>query len=106
MHNAPKPKIEDLPSLPKLHRSAVAASIAAAAIYGMVYLPAEYGVDPTGVGSVLGLTEMGVIKQELAAEAEADRALHGDDNESSSLINEMLGLFISSAYAQDAWQDE
>ena len=29
-------------------------------------LPAEYGIDPTGVGRVLGLTEMGEIKQQLA----------------------------------------
>jgi hypothetical protein len=39
-----------------------------------VVLPAEYGVDPTGVGRVLGLTEMGEIKMSLAAEAEADAA--------------------------------
>jgi hypothetical protein len=40
----------------------------------VVYLPAEYGIDPTGLGAVLGLTEMGQIKQQLYAEAEADEA--------------------------------
>ena len=39
-----------------------------------VVLPAEYGIDPTGIGRVLRLTEMGEIKQQLAAEAEADAA--------------------------------
>jgi len=37
-----------------------------------VVLPAEYGVDPTGIGRVLGLTEMGEIKVQLAKEAAAD----------------------------------
>lgn len=34
-------------------------------------MPAEYGVDPTGIGRVLGLTEMGEIKAQLAKEAAA-----------------------------------
>ncbi|MEK5762401.1 transmembrane anchor protein, partial [Acinetobacter junii] len=33
-------------------------------------MPAEYAIDPTGVGKVLGLTKMGEIKQSLAAESE------------------------------------
>ena len=37
-----------------------------------VVLPAEYGIDPTGVGRVLRLTEMGEIKNQLAAEAASD----------------------------------
>lgn len=37
-------------------------------------MPAKYGIDPTGVGGVLGLTEMGDIKQQLYAEAAADDA--------------------------------
>lgn len=105
MHNAPKPNIEDLPTLPQLRRSAVIAGIGAVAIGLMVYLPAEYGTDPTGVGSLLGLTEMGEIKQQLAAEAAADEALHGGD-ESSSLLQDIFGLFVSTAHAQEAWQDE
>lgn len=39
-----------------------------------VVLPAEYGPDLTGVRKILRLTEMGNIKQQLAAEAEADAA--------------------------------
>lgn len=103
MHNAPKPNIEDLPTKAQLRRSTILAAIGAVAIGVMVYLPAEYGTDPTGIGSILGLTEMGEIKQQLAAEA--DEALHGGDD-SSSLMDDIFGLFVSTADAQEAWQDE
>jgi hypothetical protein len=33
-------------------------------------MPAEYAIDPTGIGKVLGLTKMGEIKQSLAEESE------------------------------------
>ncbi len=105
MHNAPKPNIEDLPTKAQLRRSTVIAAIGAVVIGVGVYLPAEYGTDPTGMGSILGLTEMGEIKQQLATEAAADEALHGGD-ESSSLMNDIFGLFVSTAHAQEAWQDE
>ena len=36
-------------------------------------LPVEYNIDPTGVGRLLGLTEMGEIKEQLSHEAEEDR---------------------------------
>ena len=104
MHNAPKPNIEDLPSKAQLRRSAIIAGFGTVAIGVMVYMPAELGRDPTGVGSLLGLTEMGEIKQQLRAEAEADALLHGTD-ESSSLMNDILGLFVSTAHAEEAWQD-
>ncbi|WP_420338646.1 transmembrane anchor protein [Roseibium sp.] len=104
MYNAPQPKLEDLPSNRQLGRMSVVAAIGAAAIGVMVYLPAEYGIDPTGVGSVLGLTEMGEIKQQLAKEAAEDEKLHGSQD-SSSLVDGVLGLFVSTAQAQDAWKD-
>lgn len=104
MYNAPQPKLEDLPSNRQLGRLTVVAAIGAAAIGVMVYLPAEYGIDPTGVGNVLGLTEMGEIKQQLAKEAAEDEKLHGSQD-SSSLIDAVLGLFVSTAQAQDAWKD-
>jgi hypothetical protein len=105
MHNSPKPNIEDLPTKAQLRRSTLIAGIGAIVIGVGVYLPAEFGTDPTGVGSLLGLTEMGEIKQQLAAEAAADELLHGGD-ESSSLMNDIFGLFVSTAHAQQAWQDE
>lgn len=105
MYNASQPKIEDLPSKAQLRRYSVIAAIGAVAIGIMVYLPAEYGKDPTGVGSMLGLTEMGEIKQQLAAEAAADAKLHGED-EGSFLIDDIFEMFVSTAHAQENWTDE
>lgn len=58
-----------------LIRSTVLSGVAALAVLTIVYLPSEYGIDPTGFGAVLGLTKMGQIKQQLYAEAEADAAV-------------------------------
>jgi hypothetical protein len=74
VHNANIPTHVELPSSRQLVRSTLIAVAAAGAILVAVVLPAEYGVDPTGAGKILGLTEMGQIKMQLAAEAEADRA--------------------------------
>ena len=38
-------------------------------------MPAEYGIDPTGVGNALGLTRMGEIKVALSQEAAADASV-------------------------------
>ncbi|OJY28885.1 MAG: hypothetical protein BGP11_01905 [Rhodobacterales bacterium 65-51] len=57
-----------------LIRSTLLAGGAAVAILTFFWVPAEYGIDPTGVGGMLGLTEMGEIKQQLYAEAAADDA--------------------------------
>lgn len=57
-----------------LIRSTLMAGGGALAILTFFWLPAEYGVDPTGVGGLLGLTEMGDIKQQLAGEAAAQDA--------------------------------
>ena len=53
----------------KLLRSTLIAAAVAVVLLATVVLPAEYGVDPTGAGRVLGLTEMGKIKVSLAREA-------------------------------------
>ncbi len=74
MYNANRPKLSELPSPARLLRSTLIAAVSAAAILVAVVLPSEYGIDPTGAGRVLGLTKMGEIKTELAAEAAADRA--------------------------------
>ena len=47
-----------LPTLPQLGKAtAVALAVAGAILVGAV-LPAEYGVDPTGIGRALGLTQL------------------------------------------------
>lgn len=111
MNNAPKPNLEDLPTKAQLFRSSIIAGIGAVVILVTIYLPAEHAIDPTGVGRVLGLTEMGEIKLELAAEAEADRLLDeqlGQD-QSSSVLDAVFGLFVGTAHAQEVqedWRDE
>ncbi|MEM6705029.1 MAG: transmembrane anchor protein [Acidobacteriota bacterium] len=72
MYNSDTPTRADLPTSQQLLRSTVIALIVAAVLLVAVVLPAEYGIDPTGVGRLLNLTEMGEIKQQLEAEAEAD----------------------------------
>ena len=62
---------QNLPSSGALARSTAIAAAVAAVLLVTVVMPAEYGIDPTGIGRVLGLTEMGEIKQSLAAEAAA-----------------------------------
>jgi len=77
MFNAQKPDPSELPSTGRLLKSTGIAAAVASALLVFTVLPAEYGVDPTGVGSLLGLTEMGRIKMQLAEEAKAD-ALAGE----------------------------
>jgi hypothetical protein len=74
MQNTNIPTHVELPSSRQLVRSTLIAAAAAGAILVAVVLPAEYAIDPTGVGQALGLTEMGRIKMQLTAEAEADLA--------------------------------
>ena len=74
MQNANKPDPSDLPSTGKLLKSTAVAVGVAAGLLVTIVLPAEYGADPTRIGSVLGLTEMGRIKMQLAAEAKAEEA--------------------------------
>jgi hypothetical protein len=74
MFNANKPDSAELPSTGRLLKSTGIAVVIASALLVTVVLPAEYGVDPTRVGSLLGLTEMGRIKMQLAAEGEAEEA--------------------------------
>lgn len=65
--------VQSVPATPGgLIRSTLIAAGAAGAILVLFWLPAEYGIDPTGVGALTGLAEMGDIKQQLTAEAEAD----------------------------------
>ncbi len=108
MFNAEKPSLDELPSSAQLIRSTAIAAASAVAILVTVVLPAEYNIDPTGIGGALGLSEMGEIKAQLAEEAEADRLLELEGQKQSSLMNNILGLFVGAAHAQEAevWRDE
>lgn len=74
MYNTDIPNREELPSTTKLIRSTIIAAIVALVLLVTVVMPAEYALDPTGAGRLLGLTEMGEIKEQLAEEAAADEA--------------------------------
>ena len=75
MYNTNMPSRSELPSSAKLLRSTALAIVTAGAILITIVLPSEYGIDPTGAGGALGLTEMGEIKMQLIRDAETERAL-------------------------------
>lgn len=52
--------------------STIIAGIAALAILVLFWFPAEYGVDFTGAGRVMGLTQMGELKEQQHHDANAD----------------------------------
>ncbi|WP_027388891.1 hypothetical protein [Chrysiogenes arsenatis] len=69
MYNAKVPTKAELPSTGKLLTSTAVAALIAGIILITAVLPAEYGIDPTGIGHTLGLVQMGEIKTSLAEEA-------------------------------------
>lgn len=71
MYNTDLPTRAELPSTGKLLRSTFVAALTAVTLLVVAVLPAEYGIDPTGAGRILGLARMGEIKMSLAAEATA-----------------------------------
>lgn len=72
MFNTKLPTHNELPSTRQLIRSTVIALFVAIALLVTVVAPAEYAIDPTGVGRLLGMTQMGELKATLAQEAAAD----------------------------------
>lgn len=62
------------PTLQQLNRATLLAVAGAAAILVVAVLPAEYGIDPTGLGGRFGLTPMGEMKQAEAALETAEEA--------------------------------
>lgn len=117
MHNAQRPNLDDLPPARRLWRSTAIAAAAAALILVTVVWPSEFGIDPTGIGGVLGLTEMGEIKSQLAEEAEADRLLKEGLAEPEAslqpgLLDVIFGAIVGAAHAQQTppeapvWKDE
>jgi hypothetical protein len=117
MYNTDLPTKAELPTTAQLIKSSILAGITAAVLTVTVVLPSEYAIDPTGIGRALQLTQMGEIKQQLAAEAAADRI---KDQEAerlrqqqqqpaprSSLANRIFAeLFIGSARAQSATRSD
>jgi len=106
MYNSDTPSQAELPSSNQLIKSTILAAIAAIVILFTVVLPAEYGIDPTGVGKLLRLTEMGQVKQQLAEEAAADAAglLTTDiDNVTEKAVNATIA---DTTVTSGQWRDE
>lgn len=80
MNNKNIPLNNELPSMGRLIKSTILAICLAAVILVTVVLPAEYGLDPTGVGSFIGLVKMGEIKVSLAQEAAVEMQMMAKDN--------------------------
>lgn len=74
MYNANMPDKSELPSTEKLVKSTIMAAVSACVLLVTVVMPAEYGIDPTGVGRFIGLKKMGEIKISLGREAAAQQA--------------------------------
>ena len=72
MYNTELPTRAELPSSRQLVRSTVIAVVTAGVLLTTAVLPAEYGIDPTGIGNALGLKKMGEIKTTLAKEAASE----------------------------------
>ena len=87
MFNAQQPTEKDLPTSTQLLKSTIIAIIVAIILLVMVILPAEYGTDPTGVGKLLGLKEMGEIKMSLLEESQNELS---QENNTSSIDTDSL----------------
>jgi len=83
MYNSETPSPTELPSTARLLVSTLLALIAAAIILVVAVLPAEYGYDPTGIGTKLGLTDI-------------HRAASGNTTESMEITSVVT----------DDWRDE
>lgn len=115
MYNSDLPTRAELPTTNQLLKSTAIAMAVAGALLVTVVLPAEYGVDPTGIGRVLGLKEMGEIKQQLAEEAatDAEQTAVASPAESAPEVVARVPEEVAApeatqpeAAASDVWKDE
>lgn len=69
MYNSNIPADRELPSTNKLIKSTLLAVAGAGVLLVTVVMPSEYAIDPTGIGKLTGLQQMGEIRVSLEAEA-------------------------------------
>ena len=104
MYNSEIPSRAEQPSTRQLIRSTLIAAVSALVLLFTVVLPSEYGVDPSGIGRALGLTEMGEIKTRLAREAAKDatatQAPHSEPAAAKAAASN------AGASSGPAWRDE
>src|SRR5687767_5829119 len=84
MSNIVAPPPESLPTPQRLRRYTIIALVVAVVLTVCVVLPAERGIDPTGIGQLIGLTPMGQFKvaaaEEMATELAAEEAARVQDS--------------------------
>jgi len=101
MYNSKDPDLNELPTSVQLIRSTLLALAAAIVLLLTVVLPAEYGIDPTGVGDALGLKRMGEIKNQLAEETFVEKP----DNASSPVAT-LTPVSDPSVANTDEWREQ
>ena len=104
MYNSDMPSRAEQPSTRQLIRSTLIAAVSALLLLFTVVLPSEYGVDPSGIGRALGLTEMGEIKTRLAREAAKDATVTQAPH--SEPAAEKSAASNAGASIGPAWRDE
>lgn len=92
------PTEQELPSTNQLLKSTTLAAVVAGVLLVTVVMPAEYGIDPTGIGNLIGLKKMGEIRVSLDKEAAADKTK--DASASSTLQKEVVNPAIASTPQQ------
>ena len=90
MYNSQMPPKDSLPNYRQLRRSTLYAFSIASVLMVTIVLPAEFGRDPTGVGTALGLTAMGEIKQSLAKEAALEKTTSADATKSAASTKTLM----------------
>lgn len=106
MLNNDMPTRAELPSSRQLIRSTIIAIAVAVTLLVMVVLPAEYAIDPTGIGGMLGLTKMGEIKQQLAREENTDETLTENSVSDTQASTEAETKVVSAPPQSETWRDE
>jgi hypothetical protein len=96
MYNSNIPTEREIPSTAKLIKSTIIAAVVAVVLLVTVVMPAEYGIDPTGIGNAIGLKRMGEIKVSLAEEAAADQRM----DESAALTEVVEATVLDTAPSQ------
>lgn len=110
MFNANRPTLDELPSTRQLLRSTLIAFVVAIVLLVTVVMPAEYAIDPTGAGRLLGMTQMGETKAVLSAEAAAEAAMSvaavDETRAPAEVLAPVVGEIVPAAQEVSVRQDE
>ncbi|WLQ16022.1 hypothetical protein O5O45_08855 [Hahella aquimaris] len=85
MHDITHRNRAESPSSKTLFKATAIAMVVGAGLLVTTVLPAEYGIDPTGVGGYLGLTQLNAIAPQETAEPAEDPMI--SDAQLASLLN-------------------